>query len=146
AKKAKSHIAECTYEDVQTKLWPFSGEKIWGIGSRMKRNLNKLGIITLGQLAQFPLEQLKKHIGVMGEQLYWHAWGVDLSPVLGDFIKVNQESFGHGISLLRDYSKDEALICILDLCEEICRRARSDKKAGRTIHLGIGYCQETGGG
>ena len=146
AKKAKSGIAECRYEDVPEKLWPTPVEKVWGIGSRMKRNLYRLGITTLGELANYPLEVLKKHFGVMGEQLYWHAWGVDLSPVLGDFTKTTQKSFGHGISLLRDYTKEEALICILDLCEEACRRARTAKKVGRTIHLGVGYSSETGGG
>lgn len=146
AKKAENGIAECKYEDVPEKLWPTPVEKVWGIGSRMKRNLYRLGITTLGELANYPLEVLKKHFGVMGEQLYWHAWGVDLSPVLGDFTKTAQKSFGHGISLLRDYTKEEALTCILDLCEEACRRARQAKKVGRTIHLGVGYSSETGGG
>src|SRR5690625_3738874 len=146
AKKVDSGIAECTYEDVPDKLWPFPVEKVWGIGSRMKRNLHRLGITTLGEIAKFPLDILKKHFGVMGEQLYWHAWGIDLSPVLGDFTKTTQKSFGHGISLLRDYTKDEALVCILDLCEEACRRARTANKVGQTIHLGIGYSSETGGG
>lgn len=146
AKKVESGIAECTYEDVQHKLWPFPVEKIWGIGSRMKRNLHRLGITTLGQVAQFPLPYLKKHFGVMGEQLYWHAWGIDLSPAFGDFTKTTQDSFGHGISLLRDYTKEDVLVCILDLCEEACRRARTAKQVGRTIHLGIGYSSETGGG
>lgn len=146
AKKAPDGIAECTYEEVQEKLWPFPVEKIWGIGKRMKRNLHRLGITTLGQLARFPLEQLKKHFGIMGEQLYWHAWGIDLSPVYGTFSKPPQKSFGHGISLLRDYTKEEISVCILDLCEEVCQRARQAKKVGKTIHLGIGYSQETGGG
>lgn len=146
AKKAPDGIAECTYEEVPEKLWPFPVEKIWGIGSRMKRNLHRLGITTLGQLAHFPLEQLKKRFGIMGEQLYWHAWGIDLSPVYGNFFKTKQKSFGHGISLLRDYTKDEISTVILDLCEESCRRARKAKKVGKTIHLGIGYSEETGGG
>ncbi len=47
---------------------------------------------------------------------------------------------------MRDYTKEEALTCILDLCEEACRRARQAKKVGRTIHLGVGYSSETGGG
>ncbi|WP_047982202.1 DNA polymerase IV [Ornithinibacillus contaminans] len=142
----KVGIAECRYEDVEEKLWPFPVENIWGIGSRMKRNLNRMGIITLGQLARFNLDHLKKRFGVMGEQLYWHAWGIDLSPVIGDFVKHEQKGFGHGISLLRDYTKDEVAVCILDLCEEVCRRARTAGKIGKTIHLGIAYSKETGGG
>ncbi|RYG74630.1 DNA polymerase IV [Lentibacillus lipolyticus] len=142
----KAGIAECTYEDVEAKLWPVPVQDIWGIGRRMQRNLNRMGIVTLGQLANFPLKQLKKRFGVMGEQLYWHAWGVDLSPVFGNFTKTEQKGFGHGISLLRDYSGDEVAICILDLCEEVCRRARTANKAGKTVHLGIAYAKETEGG
>ncbi|MRH44785.1 UV damage repair protein UvrX [Aquibacillus halophilus] len=142
----KAGIAECTYEDVTEKLWPIPVEEIWGIGKRMMQNLNRMGIVTLGSLANYPLTRLKKRFGVMGEQLYWHAWGIDLSPVLGDFQKQSQKGFGHGITLLRDYQGDEVYACILDLAEEVCRRARTAAKAGRTIHLGIGYSQETGGG
>lgn len=82
----------------------------------------------------------------MGEQLYWHAWGVDLSPVTGNFTKDEQKGYGHGMTLLRDYEKSEIYACLLDLCEEACRRARRDEKEGRTVHLGIGYSTETGGG
>ncbi|MFD2046484.1 DNA polymerase IV [Ornithinibacillus salinisoli] len=142
----KVGIAECRYKDVAEKLWPFPVEDIWGIGGRMKRNLNRMGIVTLGQLANFDLEHLKKRFGIMGEQLYWHAWGIDLSPVYGDFSKTEQKGFGHGISLLRDYTKEDVAICILDLCEEVCRRARTAGKVGKTIHLGIAYSKETGGG
>ncbi|MFD2924130.1 DNA polymerase IV [Halobacillus naozhouensis] len=146
AKKASDGIAECRYEDVEELLWPRDIHEIWGIGSRMTSNLNRMGIVTLGQLAQHPLKYLKKNYGIMGEQLYWHAWGIDLSPVCGDFGKTEQKSYGHGITLLRDYQKEEIFACLLDLCEEACRRARHDGKEGRTVHLGIGYSTETGGG
>ncbi len=142
----KEGISECRYEDVATKLWPTPVEKIWGIGSRMKKNLYRLGITTLGQIANHPLPSLKKHFGVMGEQLYWHAWGIDLSPVIGDFFKKEHKSYGHGITLLRDYNKREVATCILELCEEVCRRARTERVVGKTVHLGIGYSSETGGG
>ncbi|WP_318036212.1 DinB/UmuC family translesion DNA polymerase [Halobacillus amylolyticus] len=61
-------------------------------------------------------------------------------------MKTEQKSYGHGITLLRDYSKEEIYACLLDLFEEACRRARMDDKEGRTIHLGIGYSREVGGG
>lgn len=141
----KEGISECRYEDVKEKLWPAPIEKVWGIGSRMKRNLNRMGIVTLGQLARYDLDQLKKRFGIMGEQLYWHAWGIDLSPVYGNFTKQEQKGFGHGISLLRDYSENEVSTCILDLCEEVCRRARSSGQAGKTISLGISYSDNNAG-
>ncbi|RDW16505.1 UV damage repair protein UvrX [Oceanobacillus arenosus] len=142
----KSGIAECKYEDVEEKLWPSPIQAIWGIGHRMTKNLHRMGIVTLGQIANYSLDSLKKRFGIMGEQLYWHAWGIDLSPVFGDFTKTEQKGFGHGIALLRDYTGEEVGACILDLCEEACRRARTGGKAGRTIQLGISYSKDTAGG
>lgn len=142
----KEGIAECKYEDVEEKLWPVPVENIWGIGCKMKQNLNRMGIETLGELARYDFHHLKKRFGIIGEQLYWHAWGIDLSPIYGNFTRTEQKGFGHGISLLRDYSKKEITTCILDLCEEACRRARTADLAGKTIHLGISYSKETSGG
>lgn len=142
----KTGIAECRYEDVEEKLWPSPIQDIWGVGHRMTKNLNRMGIVTLGQIANYKLEYLQKRFGVMGEQLYWHAWGIDLSPVFGDFTKTEQKGYGHGIALLRDYTREDVAYCILDLCEEACRRARNAGMAGRTIQLGISYSKDTAGG
>ncbi|WP_058306876.1 DNA polymerase IV [Gracilibacillus massiliensis] len=142
----KTGIATCRYQDVERLLWPVSIEKIWGIGRRLTVHLNRMGIIYLGQLANYRLDRLKKRFGVIGEQLYWHAWGIDLSPVYDSYgKKEEQKGFGHGITLLRDYTAEETLTCILDLTEEVCRRARDHQRAGRTIHLGIAYADHSGG-
>ncbi|MET3682222.1 DNA polymerase V [Alkalibacillus flavidus] len=142
AKQAPNGISECRYEHVSDKLWPIDIEHIWGIGSKMKRHLNRMGIVTMGDLARFSHDHLKKRFGIMGEQLYWHAWGIDLSPVTGQFTKTEQKGYGHGITLLRDYTEDEIQACLLDLCDEACRRARRDEKMGRTIHLSIRYTDD----
>src|SRR5690625_6845864 len=47
---------------------------------------------------------------------------------------------------MTDYSREDVNVCILELCEEACRRARTAKQVGRSIHVGIGYSKETGGG
>jgi DNA polymerase V len=143
----KTGIAEWTFEDVEKKLWPLSPlSKMWGIGSRMERNLNRMGIFTVGQLANYPLELLEKKFGIMGNQLYHHAHGVDLSDI-GAPIMQGQISFGKGQILLRDYpNPNEVKHVILEMCEEVGRRARQHKKAGRTISLGIGYSKDEFGG
>lgn len=140
-------IAEWTYEDVQAKLWNVSPlREMWGIGRRVEKTLNGMGIFTVGQLARYDLEKLEKKFGIMGNQLYYHAWGVDLSDLGAPIIK-GQISFGKSQILLRDY-KEEAEIkaVILEMCEEVARRARTHQKAGRTISFGIGYSQDEFGG
>ncbi|MRX74278.1 UV damage repair protein UvrX [Bacillus lacus] len=143
----KTGIQEWTYEDVQKKLWKLSPlSKMWGIGSRVEKTLNKMGIFTVGQLARHPLELLEAKFGIMGNQLYYHAWGVDLSEI-GAPIMQGQISFGKSQILLRDYpDPEEVKHVVLEICEEVARRARNQKKAGRTVSLGIGYSKDEWGG
>ncbi|WP_299088171.1 UV damage repair protein UvrX [uncultured Metabacillus sp.] len=143
----KTGIAEWTYDDVKEKLWKLEPlNKMWGIGSRVQKTLNRMGIFNVGQLAHYPLELLEKKFGIMGNQLYYHAWGVDLSEV-GAPIMQGQISFGKSQILLRDYpDPEEVKHVILEISEEVARRARQHKKVGRTISLGIGYSRDEFGG
>lgn len=143
----KKGVAEWTYEDVQTKLWNVSPlREMWGIGRRVEKTLNSMGIFTVGQLARYDVEKLEKKFGIMGNQLYYHAWGVDLSD-LGAPIIQGQISFGKSQILLRDYKEAEEIKAVmLEICEEVARRARTHRKAGRTISLGVGYSQDEFGG
>lgn len=141
----KTGIAECRYKDVQDKLWGTPIEDIWGIANGLKVKLNKIGIHKFGQIAKTPLDTLKKQFGVIGEQLYWHSWGIDLSPIYNDYQEVHK-GFSHGITLLRDYTNiEEIKIVILELCEEVCRRARQKQLAGCTVSLFIGYSRNEDG-
>lgn len=143
----KEGITEWTYEDIPSKLWPVTPlREMWGIGRRVEKTLNSMGIFTVGQLAQYDLQKLEKKLGVMGNQLYYHAWGADLSA-MGAPIMAGQISFGKSQILLRDYKdKEEIQHVILEMCEEVARRARLQRKAGRTISFGLGYSKDEFGG
>lgn len=136
----KTGIAEWTYEDVPEKLWPVSPlREVWGIGTRTEATLNAMGIFTVRDLAHTPLEQLEAKFGVMGNQLYHHAWGIDLSEV-GAPIMEGQISYGKGQILFRDYnSKKETMAVVLEMTEDVARRLREAGKVGRTMHMSIGY-------
>lgn len=143
----KRGIACWEYEDVPRKLWPLPTKKCWGIGSAMARNLKNLGIHTLGQLAHYPLEVLESKFGVMGNQLYYHAWGVDLSLLEGNLYPPIPKSIGKGITLEEDYRDgDRVKTVILELCEDICRRARKQRLVGKSVHLSLRYSKAQGGG
>src|SRR5699024_10282366 len=143
----KRGIARWTYDDIPKKLWPVSPlSQMWGIGPRLERRLNRMGISTVGELAHYSLKRLEKAFGVMGNQLYYHAHGIDLSE-LGAPILQGQTSDGTSQNLLRDYTDPkEVLYVILEMCEEVGFRARANNKVGKTISLGIGYSEHEGGG
>lgn len=143
----KKGVAQWTYGDVKTKLWNVSPlREMWGIGRRVEKTLNGMGIFTVGQLARYDLAKLEKKFGIMGNQLYHHAWGIDLSEI-GAPIMAGQISFGKSQILLRDYKEEKEIKhVVLEMCEEVARRARSHRKAGRTISFGLGYSQDEFGG
>lgn len=143
----KTGFARWTYEDVPTKLWPISPlREMWGIGSRMEKNLNGMGIFSVGDLAKMDLAELESKFGVMGNQLYHHAWGIDFSELGAPLIE-GQISYGKGQVLFRDYRKPEDILAVvLEMTEDVARRAREAGKVGRTVHLGVGYSKHAFGG
>ncbi|MEH7391500.1 DinB/UmuC family translesion DNA polymerase [Bacillus sp. JJ1474] len=147
SKKAPNGIAKWSYDDIPQKLWPVSPLKeMWGIGRRVEKSLNGMGIFNIGQLAKYDLEILEKKFGVMGNQLYHHAWGVDLSEI-GAPIMQGQISFGKSQILMRDYKEErEIKAVVLEMCEEVAKRSRDAKKAGRTISFGLGFSKDEFGG
>ena len=148
SKKSPTFIAKWTYEDVPTKLWPiFPLSKMWGIGQNMERNLNRLGILRIGDLAHYPLSKLRKYYGIMGEELYHHAHGIDMSIINEKSVyKPVSKSYGMGQTLFHDYYGDTVTQIILEMTDEVTKRLRAGNKKAYTINLGISYSKEIGGG
>lgn len=136
----KTGFVRWRYEDIPEKLWPVKPlSNMWGIGSRMEANLNSMGICSVYDLAHADLAVLEKRFGVMGNQLYYHARGIDLSA-FGEAVVKGQVSFGKGQMLLRDYrTRKEISVVLLEMCEDVAKRARLAGYAGRTVSLGLSY-------
>jgi len=137
----KTGFAKWTYEDIPKKLWPVRPlSEMWGIGKRMEANLNAMGIQTVGGLANADLKELEKRFGVMGNQLYHHAWGIDLSKLGEPLITNGALSFGKGQMLMRDYhTRKEISVVLLEMCEDVMKRTRDAGYVGRTISMGLSY-------
>ncbi|WP_238602133.1 DNA polymerase thumb domain-containing protein [Lysinibacillus parviboronicapiens] len=137
----KSGFAKWAYEDIPQKLWsvrPLS--EMWGIGKQMEANLNAMGILTVGGLAQANLKELEKRFGIMGNQLYHHAWGIDLSTFGEPLVTNSALSFGKGQMLMKDYhTRKDIAVVLLEMCEDIMKRTREAGYVGRTITLGLSY-------
>ena len=147
AKKYKNGIAKWTYEDIETKLWPITPlSKIWGIGSRLEKRLNNLGIYSMGDLAKQNPLFLKKKFGVIGEELWEHSNGLDNS-LIKDFNKTPiEKSFSHSQVLFRNYYNEEIYLILKEMLELLTTRLRSQKKETALLSLGISYSKEIGGG
>jgi len=146
AKHTSDFIAKWTYDDIETKLWPISPlSKMWGIGPRMEKNLNKLGIYNVKELAYYDRDKLKNKFGVIGTELWNHANGIDLSRIK-DYKKEVDKSYSHSQILFKDYNGENIKIIIKEMVEVITSRLRKNKKTCHVIGFGIGYSKSIGGG
>ena len=130
-----------------TKLWPISPlSKMWGIGSRMEKRLNDLNIFSIKDLANYPKAKLKDKFGVMGEELYNHANGIDFSRI-NTYNKLPKEkSINHSQVLFKDYNASNVTLIIEEMLDVLLLRLRQMKKLTASIGLGIGYSKAVGGG
>lgn len=146
AKKARNSIAVMRYKDVKDKLWPITPlRKVWGIGERTEAKLNALGVHTMGDLANCNLSFLKKHFGIMGEQLYNHANGQDEADMHEVYIP-KSTSYSIGQVLFKDYNKDNILLILREMNDDLCARLRKENKLTQVVSLYIGYSKAEMGG
>lgn len=147
AKKSPNFISEWTYNDVETKLWSITPlSNMWGIGSRMEKNLNKLGINSIKDLAHYNKLKLKEKFGVIGEELWYHANGIDLSKI-SDFNKESKEkSISNSQVLFKDYYNNEIHLIIKEITSILTKRLRKLKYLTGRVSLHISYSKNIGGG
>ncbi|MCR8656905.1 DNA polymerase IV [Paenibacillus endoradicis] len=156
AKKNKSGMYTLLKEDLENTLWKLPIEKMFMVGRRMNVHLQSMGIYTIGELANTPLDKLKQRMrskfgknSDINAELYWRiANGIDDSPVTPGTHQVTPKSIGNMMTLPRDYSKlDEIKIILLELSEIVCQRVRSQDLMAYVVSVtckGANYDYPTG--
>ena len=147
AKHNSDMIAEWTYDDIKTKLWKIEPlSDMWGIGSRMEKKLNLLGIKTIGDLANYNKYKLKEKFGIIGEELWYHANGIDLSKI-SDFNKESKEkSISNSQILYKDYYNEDIYLIIKEIISILVKRLRKEDYLTSRLSINIGYSKNIGSG
>lgn len=140
AKKNHDHTAIWRYEDVPQKVWQIQKlTDFWGIGKKMAQRLNFMGIKSVTELAHSNYYDLKEYLGVLGGQLYAHAWGIDRS-FLGEELKVQSKSLGNSQVLPRDYETAEEIeVVLLEMADQVATRLRSSGLQTQVVSLWVGF-------
>lgn len=147
AKHSPDFIAEWNYEDIESKLWPITPlSEMWGIGKRMEKNLNSLGINTIGDLAKYNKDKLKDKFGIIGEELWYHANGIDLSKISDFKCTPKEKSISNSQVLFKDYYNNDALLIIKEITNVLTKRLRKENYTTSSISLHIEYSKNIGGG
>ena len=146
AKHNKDFIAEWTYNDVKTKLWNITPlSNMWGIGKRMEKKLNDMGLKKVGDIANYNKLKLKEKFGIIGEELWYHANGIDLSKI-SDFKKVAKEkSISNSQVLYKDYYNNDVTLIIKEVLNLLLKRLRKENLLTKHVTLHISYSRNVGG-
>ncbi len=119
-------------------LAPMAIRKLWGVGEVMGRELARLGIETIGDLARWPQEELVGRFGVAsGEGLYRASHGIDDSPVTPEH---EAKSLSREETFARDIRDGQVLRReLLRLSDEVAWRLRRHGLTARTVNLKLRY-------
>jgi len=126
--------------DVGKKLEGLPVSSLFGIGPKLTETLNSVGIFTCGQLGKFPVSDLAKRFGVIGERLHEMGLGLDDSPVVPFDEEEDAKSISHSVTLEEDTSDPNILRkVLLQLSERVSRRMRREGFYGKRVALTVRY-------
>jgi DNA polymerase-4 len=143
AKLASGHckpngLLEIKADRILTFLHPLPVSDLWGVGPKTAEQLQRLGLKTVSDVANMPLDTLKRALGdATGEHLYELSWGRDFRSVIPDEPDKSisaAETFSYDIEdpeiILREY---------LRLTEKASARLRDKELYAKTISIKVRF-------
>ena len=127
-------------ENFKKILYPLPIKTVIGIGRRLEKRYNRIGVFTLGQIINIPDFVLKKKFGILGLELKQKLLGNDFDEVkkCDDFAP--PKSVGNSTTTVKDiYSRIEILTTVRALCEEVSSRLRKQNLNAK----GLSVCLKT---
>ena len=129
------------FDDIPNRIWPLPCRKINGIGPRSSVKLEDLGIRTIGELVQAPVETLFEEFGNhYGQWLAEVAHGRDDRPVVTEREpkSISRETtFERDLDPKRD--RESLSRILLDLCEKLSGDLKRKGYKGKTIGMKLRY-------
>ncbi|GAA4806065.1 DNA polymerase IV [Nocardioides caeni] len=119
-----------------------------GVGEATRRRLHRIGLVTVGDVAAIPVEQLRRMVGNhLGSHLHALVWGADrtqLRPggagVFGFGEGEPESSMGSQHTLAVDVGDRHVLHReLLSLATRVAGRARAAHRRGRTVALTVRF-------
>lgn len=118
-------IAVITKETLQDLVWPLPAEDLLMVGRATKEKLNRMGIMTIGDIARADPSLLKGRFGVHGLTLSAYANGLENSPVRIEHSVRAEKSIGNSWTTPKDLETDSDIwITLNGLCEGVGMRLR----------------------
>ncbi len=128
-------ITKENYKDI---VWPSPVEDLLYVGWATTHKLHQRGILTIGELANYSVDHLKRYMGSAGELIHAFANGEDYSEVAEQFYTPPAKSVGNSITMVHDVASLEELrpVCFV-LSEAVASRVRGLQMEGDVIGVSM---------
>lgn len=135
--KKPDAVTEITEENYKEVVWSLPVEDLLYVGGATKQKLNRIGVKTIGQLAQSDEGLLVRMLGKWGSYLYTFANGKDNSPVTTVDEEENIKSIGNSLTVYRDLKDEEDVRMVIHLLADsvAARMRQSGLTRARTVHI-----------
>ena len=122
--------------EIPTKMWPLPVEELFYVGRASKGKLARMGIKTIGDLANFDVRYLKSAMKSHGVLIHQYANGIDHSEVIIE-VPANK-GYGNSLTTPKDVCTfDLAKLYLLSLAETVSARLRADGVRIRVVSISI---------
>ncbi len=112
-------------EEIEKKMWTLPVSELFFVGKATTAKLHKLGIYTIGELAQADEDMIRAHLKTPGKIIQGYARGEDLQPYM--FTHEANKGYGNSLTAPIDVVTEEyARHLMLSLCETVGMRLRGD--------------------
>ncbi len=136
-RKKPDAVTEITEENYREVVWSLPVEDLLYVGHATKQKLNRIGVKTIGQLAQSDEGLLVRMLGKWGNYLHTFANGKDNSPVTTVDEEENIKSIGNSLTVYRDLKNEEDVRMVIHLLSDsvAARMREAGLTRARTVHL-----------
>lgn len=124
--------------DFRQKIWPLPARELLYVGRSTSKKLERVGICTIGAIAEAPPAFLANLLGKWGETLWSFANGYDSAPVSRFSNESMVKGIGNSITTPRDLvCDDDAKTLLYVLSESVGERLRRHNLKCRTVQISI---------
>jgi DNA polymerase-4 len=124
-------------QEIPTKLWPLPVERLFMVGRATKAKLHKLGILTIGDLANYDSELLGWKLKSHGRLIHDYANGIENTPVLPND-NIQMKGLGNSTTIKFDVdNKKDAHKVLLALVETVATRLRNEGYGCSVVSVSI---------
>lgn len=127
-------------DEIPQKMWPLPVSDLFFVGRATTSKLHRLGIYTIGDLANADDGVIKSCLKLPGQIVQGYARGRDLEPYM--FGHETNKGYGNSLTAPVDITSTEyAYHLLLSLCETVGTRLRNDNVKVSVVSVHITTCE-----